>query len=104
MAVGDVVRASTEEEAELYAACSRDLQLLAWLNDPEVARLPRPERVARWRAFDAAHPDLAPPTTWLCFHLVPRQLTFWRGDDEAPSTRDEYARAAEGWSFRRLPG
>ncbi|MGH1563920.1 pyridoxamine 5'-phosphate oxidase family protein [Mumia sp. DW29H23] len=60
--------------------------------------------VVRADDADEAHPDLAPPPTWVCFHLEPRRLTFWRGDDEGPSTRDAYVRTEDGWSHRRLPG
>ncbi|WP_262850057.1 pyridoxamine 5'-phosphate oxidase family protein [Mumia quercus] len=104
VAAGEVAPATDTEAAQLFDACPRDLQLLAWLNDPEMAQLPREERVERWRRFDEKHPLLTPPRTWRCFHLVPRRLTFWGGDDEGPSRRLEYERTPEGWTARRLPG
>lgn len=104
VAAGEVQPTTDEEATRLFDACPRDLQLLAWLNDPEMAQQPREERVERWRRFDEEHPVLTPPQTWRCFHLVPQRLTFWGGDDEGPSTRLEYGRTAEGWTARRLPG
>lgn len=104
VAAGEVQPTTDEEATRLFDACPRDLQLLAWLNDPEMAQRPREERVERWWRFDEEHPVLQPPSTWRCFHLVPRRATFWWDDDEGPSTRLEYERTAERWTARRLPG
>lgn len=101
---GATVRATDEEAARLFAACPRDLQLLAWLNGPRTAHLPREERREEWRRFDEEHSELTPPPTWVCFHLVPQRLTFWAGDDAGPSTRCEAVRDDDGWTVRRLPG
>ncbi|WP_243845142.1 pyridoxamine 5'-phosphate oxidase family protein [Mumia sp. ZJ1417] len=101
---GATERATDDEAARLFEACPRDLQLLAWLNDPRLARLPREERQEEWRRFDEAHPVLVPPPTWLCFHLVPQRLTFWAGDDDGPSTRCEARREGDDWTVHRLPG
>lgn len=103
---GDAVRMSPEEAAMSYLKRSRYLQLLAWLNTEELAELSREERVARWAAWDAAHPEepLDAPDTWVGYRVIPRRLTFWRGDAEGPSNRLEYTRVGDGWEAARLPG
>ena len=103
---GDAVQMAPEEAALSYAKRSRYLQLLAWLNTSEMASLPREERVAAWMAWDAAHPSepLDTPSTWVGYRVLPRRLTFWRGDADGPSNRVEYTRGDAGWSSERLPG
>lgn len=116
--VGDAVRSTPDEEAEAFASRVRYLQLLAWLNDDELAGRPEAERHARWASFSAAHPDLAssPPETWEGFAVVPREYLFWTGDSDGPSQRVRYVRAdvadgvdsgkrgADGWTTEVLPG
>lgn len=60
---GDVERLTASEATAAYPHRSRYLQVLAWANDAETARLPRAERRERWSAFEAAHPEgtLVPP-------------------------------------------
>ncbi|BDZ63814.1 pyridoxine/pyridoxamine 5'-phosphate oxidase [Agromyces mangrovi Wang et al. 2018] len=104
---GDAVQVPAEEAAAVFRARSRYLQLLAWMNSSELAQLPRAERVARWEAFAAEHPDgeLDPPPHWVGYRVRPHRLTFWRGDLEGPSNRVEYTRdASGGWTAARLPG
>ncbi len=105
---GSVEQVSPADAASAYAARSRYLQLLAWLNTAEFTALPLPERQSRWAAFDAAHPEgtlLAPPG-WAGYRLRPHRLTFWRGVPLAASQRTEYTQdAATGdWSVGILPG
>ncbi len=104
--VGDAERASVGEADAAYRARSRYLQLLAWSNSPELAAAPTVERRRAWAAFAAEHPDgtLVPPPTWIGFRVVPRRITFWRGDADGPSNRVEYTRTSSGWASQRLPG
>lgn len=104
--VGDAERASTAEADAAYRARSRYLQLLAWSNSPELAGLGTAERRRAWAAFAGAHPEgtLAAPPTWIGFRVVPRRITFWRGDADGPSNRVEYTRTRDGWTAERLPG
>jgi len=103
---GDAVRVSDAEAAEAFAARSRYLKLLAWVNTDEVALLTREDRVAAWAAFSAAHPEgtITTPAGWVGYRVVPRRLTYWRGDAEGPSNRVEYVRSGEGWDVTRLAG
>lgn len=107
--VGDAVRSTPEEEADAFADRVRYLQLLAWLNDTDLAQCPAAERHARWASFSADHPDLAssPPETWAGFAVTPREYLFWTGDGDGPSQRVHYRRTgnpAAGWSTEILPG
>jgi pyridoxamine 5'-phosphate oxidase len=104
--VGDAGPASTAEADAAYRARSRYLQLLAWSNSPELAALGTAERRRAWAAFAEAHPDgtLEAPPTWAGFRVVPRRITFWRGDADGPSNRIEYTRTHGGWAAVRLPG
>lgn len=101
---GAVERITPAEAATAYARRSRYLQLLAWVNTPETALLPLAERRARWAEFDAAHPHLEPPAEWTGYRIRPRTLTFWRGDPDGPSNRQEYTRTSDGWTGTILPG
>ncbi|GLI28024.1 pyridoxine/pyridoxamine 5'-phosphate oxidase [Agromyces rhizosphaerae] len=104
---GDAAPVGADEAAAVFRVRSRYLQLLAWMNSAELAQLPRAERVARWEAFAAAHPEgeLDPPEHWVGYRVRPHRLTFWRGDLEGPSNRVEYTRDASGaWTAARLPG
>lgn len=104
--VGDAERAPVAEADAAYRARSRYLQLLAWSNSRELATLGTDERRRAWAAFSAEHPDgtLEPPPTWIGFRVVPRRITFWRGDADGPSNRVEYTRTRDGWAAERLPG
>ncbi|MDO9397318.1 MAG: pyridoxamine 5'-phosphate oxidase family protein [Herbiconiux sp.] len=103
---GDAAPVGAEERARAYAQRSRYLQLLAWLNTPELATLPLPERRARWAAFAAEHPEgsLTPPPTWVGYRVRPVRLTFWEGDAEAASRRTEFTRRGDDWSAAVLAG
>jgi pyridoxamine 5'-phosphate oxidase len=104
--VGDADRAPAPEADAAYRARSRYLQLLAWSNSPELAALGTVERRRAWAAFAQGHPDgtLEAPPTWVGYRVVPRRVTFWRGDADGPSNRVEYTRARDGWAAERLPG
>lgn len=104
--VGDAEPAPSEEAAAAFASCSRYLQLLAWANTDELARLDVGARRAAWAAFAEEHPDgtLEAPPTWMGFRVTPRRITFWRGDLDGPSNRVEYTRSGDGWNVERLPG
>jgi pyridoxamine 5'-phosphate oxidase len=104
--VGDAEPASADEIAAVFRARSRYLQLLAWRNGADLAGLGVAARRTAWAAFAAEHPEgtLAAPPTWAGFRVVPRRLTFWRGDPDGPSNRVEYTRSADGWDAVRLPG
>ena len=82
----------------------RYLQLLAWLNTPELAALDRAERERRWADFDARHPVLDPPTTWVGYTLRPVDVLFWEGSEQGPSRRLRYLPTANGWTSHPLPG
>ena len=104
---GDVSPASAEELDRAYAHRSRYLQLLAWLNTPELAALEHEERLARWAAFAAEHPEgtLSAPETWAGFVVKPVRLTFWHGDPDTASRRLEFALTPSGeWTESILPG
>lgn len=93
---------SAEEQARAYAARSPYLQELAWLNTHEFAALPQAERIARWRAFGAEHPDgFAPAPSWIGFVVEPVRMTFWFGGAfdgaETASRRLEYRRVDGAW-------
>lgn len=110
--IGDVVADSPSGERVAYAARSRYLQLLAWLNDREMAQKDVAERRRIWADFDAAHPDLGaedPPSTWTGFGVVPREYLFWTADEEGPSQRVRYTRTNPDnpdttWTTEVLPG
>lgn len=103
---GDARRTTPQEDAAAFAARSRYLQLLAWVNTPELAALPTAQRRERWDRFAAEHPpgSLTPPSTWIGFRVVPVRVTFWRGDADGPSNRVEHRRGPDGWHVTRLPG
>lgn len=103
---GDAAEVPPADAAEVFAARSRYLQLLAWANDPETAQLPLAERRARWAEFGRTHPEgtLSAPEWWTGFRVTPVRMLFWRGDPDGPSTRTEYVRAGDAWTISRLPG
>lgn len=108
--IGDVVASTAEAERLAFASQSRYLQLLAWLNDPEMARKDVDERHRIWAEFDEAHPDLSesePPSAWVGFAVVPREYLFWTADDAGPSHRQRYTRSSvpgDDWTVEQLPG
>jgi pyridoxamine 5'-phosphate oxidase len=101
---GSVALESEAERALGFSRRTRYLQLLAWVNDAELAQLSAAERTRAWTAYDLAHPTLVPPPTWTGYVLVPEHITFWRGGPEGPSQRVACRRRADGWSVQRLPG
>ncbi|MFD7310469.1 pyridoxal 5'-phosphate synthase [Promicromonospora sp. NPDC059942] len=101
---GAVSEISAEASRTAYARQSRYLQLLAWLNTPELAGLARSERERRWADFDATRPVLDPPPNWTGYALRPVDVLFWEGSEEGPSHRVRYRRLAHGWTREALPG
>lgn len=101
---GTTTATSSEEDRTAYARQPRYLQLLAWLNTPELAALARAERERRWAAFDASHPVLDPPPTWVGYALRPVDVLFWEGSEQGPSRRIRYRRTADDWTMEALPG
>ncbi len=105
--VGDVAPVTDAEARRDYAARTRYLQVLAWVNDHEGARDTAPHRRERWSAFErsAAPQELAPPDTWAGYALTPRRMLFWRGATDAASNRLAYERGPDGsWSRESWPG
>ncbi|WP_440711113.1 pyridoxamine 5'-phosphate oxidase family protein [Herbiconiux sp. YIM B11900] len=107
---GDASIAPADEAERVYGCRSRYLQILAWLNTPEFAALPLAERIARWAAFDAEHPEgtLTPPDTWVGYVVTPIRLTFWEGRPDTAGRRTEFTREAPSpdapWTRALLPG
>lgn len=104
VAHGDVHTASDDALLRAYSKRTRYLQLLAWLNDDEMAALSAEERHRRWVEFDTSNPDLTPPRTWTGFAVHLQQITFWRGDPDGPSQRIRFHRAGDVWTSEVLPG
>ena len=105
LAVGGIVVAESQaEQAVAYSRRTRYLQLLAWVNDAELARCTEADRARAWNAFDAEHPALEQPPTWIGCALVCERITFWRGASDGPSQRISCRRTEVGWSIERLPG
>lgn len=105
LTVGGPVRPEAPEHAAgAFARRSRYLQLLAWVNDLELAQLDAPTRRERFGAYDVAHPDLTAPQSWSGWVLMPERITFWRGGAETPSLRIGCVRRGDGWEIARLPG
>lgn len=101
---GIVERTSRDAAADIYRQRSRYLQLLAWLNTHDNARLPAYDRRHLWAEFDEAHPVLDAPERWAGFRLRPLTLTFWRGDMLGQSVRQQYTLTDGRWSGRILAG
>lgn len=101
---GDVARVTDREARDAYAARTRYLQVLAWLNDDALAAEAATQRRERWAAFGADRPELEPPETWVGFALTPVRLTFWRGATDAPSNRLRYERVDGDWALTRAAG
>lgn len=104
VAHGDVRRAPDDELSEAYSRRSRYLQLLAWLNDDDLAALPPEERRRRWSDYDSAHPRLTAPPTWTGYAVDLREITFWRGDPDGPSQRVRFTDNGNHWNSEVLPG
>lgn len=101
---GTVMRESEEEQTGAYSRRTRYLQLLAWVNDAELAQRREAVRSSAWDAFDRSHPTLEPPPTWVGYVLEPELITFWRGGADGPSQRVSCQRIDQTWSIERLPG
>jgi pyridoxamine 5'-phosphate oxidase len=101
---GTMVKEQEAERRSAYARRSRHLQLLAWLNESDLAQRPEAERKRAWAQFDAAHPTLEPPPTWIGYALVAERIVFWRGADDGPSQRISCQRTGPSWAVERLPG
>lgn len=104
VARGIVERVSAAEAEAVYRHRSRYLQLLAWVNTHDNARLPADARRHLWAEFDDAHPTLHAPERWVGFRLRPSTLTFWRGDPLGQSTRQRYTLGDGRWSGEILAG
>lgn len=107
--IGDVVPDTRTGECTAFARRSRYLQLLAWLNDADLAAKPAEERRRLWEAFADEHPNLAdsgPPETWAGYAVVPREYLFWTADTAGPSRRVRYTRTTTDshWTQEVLPG
>jgi pyridoxamine 5'-phosphate oxidase len=102
--LGSVAAEDGDEQARAFAQRTRYLQLLAWVNDHELAQRSAAERAAAWAAYDEAHGTLAPPPTWSGYVIVAQQITFWRGGYDAPSQRIFCRQERSGWHVERLPG
>ncbi|WP_375426082.1 pyridoxal 5'-phosphate synthase [uncultured Friedmanniella sp.] len=103
---GDAVPESAAESLAAFGRRSAYLRQLAWVNDPEHARLPPADRQRAWATAVAQTPDgpLEPPTSWRGYEVVPHRYVFWEGGPDAASRRTEYVRADGGWSVDHLPG
>jgi pyridoxamine 5'-phosphate oxidase len=104
VAHGDVHRVADDALRSVYSKRTRYLQLLAWLNDDEMALLDAEERHRRWSQFDTANDLLTPPTTWTGFGVALHEITFWRGDPDGPSQRVRFRRVDDHWTSEVLPG
>lgn len=104
VAHGDVRRAPDDELRQTYSRRTRYLQLLAWLNDDEMAALSAEERRRRWAEFDMAREVLTPPSTWTGFAVDLCEITFWRADPDGPSQRIRFRRNTDAWTSEVLPG
>lgn len=103
---GRAVRETAAESVAAFGRRSAYLRQLAWVNDPDHARLPAGERQQAWATAVAQTPDgpLEPPTTWAGYEVVPHRYVFWEGSPDAASRRTEFVRAGDGWSVDYLPG
>ncbi|WP_144713663.1 pyridoxal 5'-phosphate synthase [Curtobacterium pusillum] len=102
---GDVEPVTPEEAQAAYAARSRYLQVLAWINDHELAGQPEELRRERWAAFERANDSaLEPPEDWRGYAITPVRMLFWQGDSEGPSNRRAYERDGDRWSLQHWPG
>lgn len=104
---GDVAPVTDQEARIAYDARSRYLQVLAWINDTDLAVAPEADRRVRWAAFEREHGDapLSPPPTWGGFALTPLRMLFWSGAADGPSNRLAYERdAGVGWRSEVWPG
>lgn len=103
--VGDVAPVTDAEARAAYAARTRYLQVLAWVNDHEAAADTADRRRELWAAFERDRPDLEPPDSWVGFALTPVRMLFWRGATDAASNRLAYERRPDGtWSRESWPG
>ncbi|MGP5930067.1 pyridoxamine 5'-phosphate oxidase family protein [Corynebacterium glyciniphilum] len=111
--IGDVVPDTRSGERTVFARRSHYLQLLAWLNDADLAAQTTEERRRLWASFADEHPDLThsgPPETWAGYAVVPREYLFWTADDAGPSRRVRYTRTTgtspdnPDWTQEVLPG
>lgn len=103
---GDVGVVSDEEARVAFAARTRYLQVLAWVNDHDLAAEPAAVRRERWAAFLEERGDaVEPPSTWTGYALTPVRMLFWQGDVDGPSNRLAYQRREDGgWSVEYWPG
>ncbi|WP_220036768.1 pyridoxamine 5'-phosphate oxidase family protein [Curtobacterium sp. MCBD17_021] len=104
---GDVAPVTDREARLAYSARSRYLQVLAWVNDTDLAAETAAARRQRWAAFDAERGErpLEPPTTWGGYAVTPRRMLFWRGATDGPSNRLAYERRSDGsWRLEAWPG
>lgn len=103
---GDVLPVTDREARIAYDARTPYLQVLAWVNDAELAARPADERRAGWAAFEAARTaePLDPPDTWGGFALTPVRMLFWQGATDGPSNRLAYQRVDGRWTLEHWPG
>lgn len=102
--LGTAELAPAAEQDRAYRARSAYLKQLAWQNSLEFAQLPLEERRAQWAAFTDDPERLEPPQTWVGFLVRPHRLTFWQGDQQAPSRRTEFTLVDGDWQRTYLPG
>ena len=105
--VGDVAPVTDAEARAAYAARTRYLQVLAWVNDHAAAADTPARRRELWAAFEHERSgvDLEPPGTWAGYALTPVRMLFWSGSTDAASNRLAYERHPDGsWSQESWPG
>jgi pyridoxamine 5'-phosphate oxidase len=105
--VGDVAPVTDAEARAAYAARTRYLQVLAWVNDHAAAADTPARRRELWAAFEHERvgADLEPPATWAGYAVTPVRMLFWRGATDAASNRLAYERHDDGsWSQESWPG
>jgi len=101
---GDVSRVSEDESDAYYATRPREARLGAWASRQSAELRSRDELLERFAAFDAEYPGehVPRPPFWGGYRIAPITVEFWQGRRHRLHDRFQYARAADGWTLRRL--
>jgi pyridoxamine 5'-phosphate oxidase len=101
---GRVERSSAADSDAYFKTRARESQLGAWASPQSLPIGTRAELDTRYAELerDYAGREIARPTFWGGYRLIPELIEFWVGREHRLHDRYAYTREASGWKLQRL--